>query len=132
MVDQIVLTAVAFALGWAYWTFLEHWIHRGPLHALPRGFWNRPHLDHHRRLASRSDTPAPAWVLGLNFVAHFVAMRALWGDAFAVPHFAGVVTGGMTHEWLHYAIHWHRAGSPRATWFSTSRITTATRAPALA
>jgi dihydroceramide fatty acyl 2-hydroxylase len=107
MIDRLVLSVVAFGLGWAYWTLVEYWIHRWLLHALPRGFWNRPHLRHHRRLASRLGTPAPAWVLGLNFALHYFAMRALWGDDFAIPHFAGFVTGGMAHEWIHYAIHWH-------------------------
>ncbi len=78
---------------------LRHW--------LPRGFWSRPHLRHHRGLASRLEIPAPAWVPGLDFIAHFFAMRALWGLEFAIPHFAGFATGGLVHEWIHYATHWH-------------------------
>ncbi len=102
-----------FLGGLFAWTLLEYTLHRHVFHFAPDTRWGRRlhfimHGVHHEypNDSTRLVMP-PGLSIPLAFVVH--AGLAAAAGRFAAPMFAGIVTGYLAYDMLHYAVHHLRA-----------------------
>lgn len=117
---KLVAAAVAFAVGWFLWGFLEYAFHRFAFHRTPRGRLGITahfiaHGCHHKapmdrlRLVFPPAASAPViYAAGLAFDA---VAPAQWLALFA---FAGCLLGYVAYDCSHYALHHAEFGWSRA------------------
>jgi len=112
------LAVTSYALGIAFWTALEYWVHRYILHGrFPDGpgvfkhflhrYFDHLHWEHHRRpwdgnhingtLADTLPFLAPLTVVGL-----FLPVETL------LAFLAGLVQAYVAEEWVHHSVHFYR------------------------
>jgi dihydroceramide fatty acyl 2-hydroxylase len=106
-----------FAVGWVTWQLMEYGLHRGlfhwegsgpltrRLHAIIHGY-HHTYPDDGQRLVMPLGASVPlAVVIGGG-------LRLLHAPAFTLPFFAGLVTGYLSYDFIHYRV--HHGGLPGA------------------
>ena len=106
--DTVALAA-AFGLGVLLWPLLEYAVHGWLAHRF-RTFVSPLHGAHHTEPARVFTSPL-AWVplAGLIWLAATALLGTPLGSALA----AGVVSGFLRYEYLHWRIHFRAPASPR-------------------
>ncbi len=115
-------TVLLYAAGWFVWTFTEYWLHRTLFHWTPATSWgprfhfflhgvHHEYIDDHLRLVM---PPAASMGLAVVFFAMWYAILGIW----AVPFFAGKVTGYLGYDMVHYYVH---HGKPTSKWMKRLR-----------
>jgi dihydroceramide fatty acyl 2-hydroxylase len=101
------------AAGVLLWTAAEYFLHRYVFHFVPKGplkgFQERVvyliHGIHHDQPedATRLVMP-PAASVGLG-ILFYLLFRAIFGEQWVMPFFAGFLAGYLCYDYAHYAIH---------------------------
>lgn len=102
-----------FPAGWLSWQLMEYGIHRYLFHWEGNGPWTRRlheilHGYHHRYPDDEDRLVMP---LGASLPLAGVIGGALWAFAplfFGVPFFAGIVSGYLWYDFLHWSTHFRR------------------------
>jgi sterol desaturase/sphingolipid hydroxylase (fatty acid hydroxylase superfamily) len=103
--------------GFAWWTFVEYWLHRTLFHWTPKAKWGeRFHFFLHGVNHSWPDdryrlVMPPTVSLTLFWV--FLAMNWLLFDRYGFAFHAGMTVGYMTYDLTHYYTHHGRAKAGR-------------------
>ena len=103
-----------FFVGLAFWSLAEYLLHRFVFHFEPDSRWGRRlhfiiHGVHHdyphdpMRLVMPPSVSVPLAILV------FLGFRALLGDAWSLPFFAGFLVGYLIYDMTHYHLHHHRS-----------------------
>jgi hypothetical protein len=108
--------AVAWALGVAFWTWLEYFVHRYILHGtFPDGpglshwthrFFDHLHVEHHKRpwdgnhINGTIKDTAP-------FLVPMSLVAALFPPHTAIAFLAGMVQAYVLEEWVHHSVHFY-------------------------
>ena len=103
-----------FFVGLAFWSLAEYLLHRFVFHFEPDSRWGRRlhfiiHGVHHdyphdpMRLVMPPSVSVPLAILV------FLGFRALLGDAWSLPFFAGFLVGYLVYDMTHYHLHHHRS-----------------------
>jgi dihydroceramide fatty acyl 2-hydroxylase len=106
-------TLALVALGYAFWTLTEYWLHRVVFHFEPeRGIWARIHWmihgvhhDHPNDPMRLVMPPSASIPLALIFYGLFVLSL---GADHATAFGAGFLSGYLAYDMLHYHVHHHR------------------------
>lgn len=106
----LVETAAIFAAGIFAWTFTEYLIH-GVLSHIFRTIVGRLHAVHHRN--ANAVFTVRAWA-PITFV--WIVLAVLVGWSPGTVFFAGMTTGFVVYEIMHYRIHFRRPTNAFETW----------------
>ena len=106
-------TLALVALGYAFWTLTEYWLHRVVFHFEPEmGIWARIHWmihgvhhDHPNDPMRLVMPPSASIPLALIFYGLFVLSL---GADHATAFGAGFLSGYLAYDMLHYHVHHHR------------------------
>jgi sterol desaturase/sphingolipid hydroxylase (fatty acid hydroxylase superfamily) len=90
-----------FLAGLAWWTLLEYLLHRFMFHRA-----GSRHLKHHARLDDRRLALAPLSSALGGIAIHAIVFIGLFGLGAGLSLLAGVVTGYLAYEWVHWATHY--------------------------
>lgn len=99
LIAHPVRWVLAFAAGFALWTFAEYWIHRSVLHGW---YWMGIHERHHNH--PREETNFPIWQIPAYFAVIFGLLWLSFG-AYYLAAFAGVILGWIGFFVMHHLMH---------------------------
>jgi len=119
---QLWTTVGLFAGGWLWWTFVEYWLHRTLFHWIPNGRWGARmhfilHGVHHDWPRDRYRLVMPP-VVSIGLFWFFLGCYVPLLGEHAWGFHAGMVTGYMTYDIIHYMTH---HVSPSTPWMKAIR-----------
>lgn len=118
----VLVTAGLFFAGWLCWTAIEYSLHRWVFHHEPddtpagrlgaflmHGYHHAYPNDRYRLVAP----PMMSWPLGAIFA---LACRLVVGPTGWLSVFAGIATGYVAYDWIHYYTHHFRPTTRLGKW----------------